>query len=157
MKKSSAKKPKLNVTLVNQSKDTLPRTFLKNWVAEMSAQIFKETGRFDFDKKELVVVFLSEREAKNLNKKFRGRDYATDVLSFSADEDDDLVGELVICPKVIKRQAKEHGLLVKEELGYMVLHGFLHLLGYDHEGSKAKAKKMFQIQDLLFKKLLDKA
>jgi probable rRNA maturation factor len=55
---------------------------------------------------------------------------------------------------VIAVQAREHGLLVREELGYMIIHGFLHLLGYDHEKSPGAAEKMFNIQDQLFEKLL---
>ena len=71
--------------------------------------------------------------------------------------DDESLGDLVICLDVIKRQAKEHGLTVQEELGYMVLHGFLHLLGYDHEANVRDAKKMFTLQDDLFEKLLKKS
>jgi probable rRNA maturation factor len=61
---------------------------------------------------------------------------------------------LAIAPEVIKRQAKEHGLLFREELGYMVLHGFLHLLGYDHETSERDARVMFKLQDQLFEEIL---
>jgi ssRNA-specific RNase YbeY (16S rRNA maturation enzyme) len=57
---------------------------------------------------------------------------------------------------VIARQAREHGLLVREELGYMIIHGFLHLLGYDHERSKVEEKRMFLIQDRLFDHLLSR-
>jgi probable rRNA maturation factor len=103
--------------------------------------------------KKLVVAFLDLKEARNINRLFRKRDYATDVLSFSS-SDPGVLGELAICPKVISRQAKEHGILVREEMGYMILHGILHLLGYDHEGSAAQAKKMFALQDKVFTRLL---
>jgi probable rRNA maturation factor len=53
----------------------------------------------------------------------------------------------------LKRQAREHKLSFQHELGYMVLHGILHLLGYDHETSEADAEKMFAIQDEVFEKL----
>ena len=104
--------------------------------------------------KELVVAFLDPGPARKLNKQFRQKDYATDVLSFGAEGDPAALGELVICPQVIVRQAKEHGLSVREELAYMVLHGVLHLLGFDHETSERDAKKMFKLQDGLFEKLL---
>jgi probable rRNA maturation factor len=94
---------------------------------------------------------------KKLNQQFRGRDYATDVLSFEgqglSDDGGAVLGELVLCMPVIKRQAKEHGLSLNEELGYMVLHGILHLLGFDHERTRAEAARMFKVQDEIFAKL----
>ena len=106
-----------------------------------------------FKGQELIVAFVSAPEARQLNKRFRQRDYPTDVLSFESTEPG-VLGELVICPKVISRQAREHGLLVREELGYMILHGFLHLLGFEHERSSRQAKRMFELQDRVFEKLL---
>lgn len=99
---------------------------------------------------ELVVVLVESKEAKKLNKQYRGRDYATDVLSF---DDEHGLGELVICTNVILRQAREHGLTAELELTYMILHGVLHLLGYDHEVSKLEEKRMFAIQDRIFAKI----
>ncbi|MNT92934.1 Endoribonuclease YbeY [compost metagenome] len=58
-----------------------------------------------------------------------------------------------MCPDVLKKQAKDHDLTYKHELGYMLLHGVLHLLGYDHETSEEDAEKMFKIQDEAFEKL----
>ncbi len=97
------------------------------------------------------MVFLDSQSAKKINYEFRKKNYATDVLSFSPIEPGSL-GELVMCPDVLKKQAREHGLSFRQELTYMLLHGILHLLGYDHEKSAAEAKKMFQIQDRLFEK-----
>jgi probable rRNA maturation factor len=113
----------------------------------------KKVSAKRFAGKELVIVFVNSKEQRRLNKSFRGKDYATDVLSFDPMEPGAL-GELVICPEVIARQAKEHGLLVREELGYMVLHGFLHLLGFDHEKGEREAKRMFTLQDDLFERML---
>jgi probable rRNA maturation factor len=110
-----------------------------------------------FDKnnsgQELTLVFLNPKEAKANNKRFRGKNYATDVLSFEGMFPESL-GELIMCPQVLQKQAKEHGLKYQEELGYMILHGILHLLGYDHETGTADAEKMFGIQDEVFAKLL---
>lgn len=87
-----------------------------------------------------------------MNKTYRGKGYATDILSFSS-EDPRCLGDLVIASSVVRAQAKDHGLSFQEELGYMVLHGMLHLLGYDHEKSRAEARKMFKIQDDVFELL----
>jgi probable rRNA maturation factor len=141
----------MQLTIVNHSKARIPRKFLAEWVATLSTQ--PKLAR-QLKGKELVVAFLDEKPARKLNKQFRGKDYATDVLSFGSEGDPESLGELVICPQVIVRQAKEHGLLVKEELAYMVLHGILHLLGYDHELSEKDAKAMFRLQDALFEKLI---
>ena len=99
--------------------------------------------------KELILVFLDTKTAKKLNQQFRGRDYATDVLSFDPIDPQSL-GELVICPQVLKKQAKEHGISFELELGYMVLHGVLHLLGFDHEENEQQAEEMFKLQDEIF-------
>lgn len=143
----------MKLTIVNQSGRAVPRKFLEEWVKRVGRLAGKKISRRQFASKELVIVFVNAKEQRRLNKSFRGKDYVTDVLSFEAMEPDAL-GELVICPEVITRQAKEHGLLVREELGYMVLHGFLHLLGFDHEKSEREAKRMFALQDELFEKLL---
>jgi probable rRNA maturation factor len=141
----------MQLTLVNHSSARIPRKFLSEWVAVLAQQpkLSKKLRG-----KELVVAFLDPKPARKLNKQFRRKDYATDVLSFGAEGDPSSLGELVICPQVIVKQAKEHGLSVREELAYMVLHGILHLLGYDHDTSEGDAKAMFQLQDSLFEKLM---
>lgn len=143
----------LRLSIVNRSGQGIPRLFLMFWIAELDRLAAKRIAPRRYRGRELVIVFLREDEARRLNRSYRGRDYATDVLSFGSDVKESL-GELVICPKVIARQAKEHGLLVREELGYMVLHGFLHLLGYEHESGERDAKRMFSLQDRLFARLL---
>ncbi|MCB0363567.1 MAG: rRNA maturation RNase YbeY [Bdellovibrionales bacterium] len=101
--------------------------------------------------KEVVIVFLSSEEAQRLNREFRHKDYATDVLSFSSG-DPSCLGEIVISLDKIRQQAKQHRMGVKEELSYLVLHGLLHLLGFDHERSEAEAKSMFRLQDSIWEK-----
>jgi probable rRNA maturation factor len=145
-------KRSIELNVINRSSRPMPKSFLALWIKLLSKEkaFRKCLGR------EVVVVFVDPDEMKRLNKKFRQKNYATDVLSFASDPSDEAVGELVICPQVISRQAKEHRLLVKEELGYMVLHGLLHLLGHDHERSASAARKMFRLQDEIFERLLRK-
>ena len=109
----------------------------------------KEGFLKSLNNKTLTLVFLDQKEAKNLNQQFRGKNYATDVLSFSS-MDPNSLGELILCWPVLKKQAKEHGLSQKLELTYMVLHGLLHLLGFDHEEDEMRAKEMFELQDAIF-------
>ncbi|HVK60004.1 MAG TPA: rRNA maturation RNase YbeY [Bdellovibrionales bacterium] len=149
----------MTVTIVNRSSMRVTRVFLKKWVSEIvrlsrsNKDLKKYSNRLA--KSELVIAFINADEMKKMNKQFRGKNYATDVLSFESDEPG-VLGELVICPQVIVKQAAEHGLKNRHELGYMVLHGILHLLGFDHEQSKREAERMFAIQDGLFAKLLEK-
>ncbi len=146
----------MKVLVVNQSALKVPRKFIQVWCDQVEKEFLKKKiFNKATAKKELTVVFLDPKEAKAMNKQFRHKDYATDVLSFESLAPDSL-GELVLCPQVLMKQAKEHGLKNREELGYLLLHGVLHLLGYDHETSSKDAEKMFGIQDAVFVKLLAK-
>ena len=78
---------------------------------------------------ELGVALVSDQRMRALNKTYRRKDYATDVLSFEGDG----VGDLVIATGIAKRQAREAGHSYQTELRVLALHGLLHLLGYDHE------------------------
>lgn len=143
----------MKVVVVNESKHAIPKKFIEQWTASVSAELRKrKVINAEKAKRELTLVFLDKKPAQKINKEFRGKDYATDVLSFDS-MDPSSLGELVLCPEVLKKQAKEHGLSFQKELGYMLLHGILHLLGYDHETSEDDAKEMFNIQDTIFEKL----
>lgn len=102
--------------------------------------------------KAITLVFLSSAEMKKINKQFRGKNKPTDVLSFAPLEPNSL-GELLFCLDVLKKQAKEQGHSLENEFLYMLIHGVLHLLGYDHELSAKEEKLMFRIQDGLFETL----
>jgi probable rRNA maturation factor len=142
--------------IVNESKYKVPRKFLEKWVADCAKELLKKRILSNKDLNlELTIVFLDEKSACKVNLEFRGKNYATDVLSFASIELSS-IGELILCPQVLKKQAIEHGLSYQQELGYMLLHGLLHLKGYDHEKSKTDEKIMFGIQDGIFNKLRKK-
>lgn len=159
--RSAKKSPSgvVELTIVNHSTFKPQKKVLNNWVNRIAVEL---QGHSKFDARlenlkwsgaELTIAFLDEKQARALNKMYRGRDYATDVLSF-VDETDGSLGEIAICPEVVKKQAKEHGLSFDEELGYMILHGMLHLLGFDHEKSKREDKIMLSLQDSIFEALV---
>ncbi len=135
----------MKLLFINQSRDRAPEKWLRAWVRGISVLLPKTHG---LAKRELIVVFVNSGEMKRLNRTYRGKDYATDVLSF-AGMDETALGELVICPPVIRANAKDSGLSERGELGYMIVHGVLHLLGYDHM-SKRDEVKMFALQDSLY-------
>ena len=80
------------------------------------------------------LAFVGKEEIKKLNKKFRKKNKPTDVLSFNLNEENCL-GEIVICPEIVRENAKKYGVTIKYETMKMFVHGILHLLGYDHEKS----------------------
>ena len=86
---------------------------------------------------ELTIRLVDEEEGRALNRQFRGKDYATNVLSFPADVPDELLdipllGDLVICVPVLEREAREQNKSPQAHWAHLVIHGCLHLLGYDH-------------------------
>ncbi len=105
---------------------------------------------------ELSILLVDEATMSAYHEKYMGEPGPTDVLSFPMDElrppedDDDppvgLLGDIVLCPAVTDRQAREHGRQPREEAEYLLVHGLLHLLGYDHAGDDELAE-MFGLKD----------
>lgn len=88
-----------------------------------------------------TIAFVSDRAIRQLNRQFRGIDKATDVLSFPAEEESNL-GDIAISVETAAAQAKENGLTFDEELAQLILHGLLHLAGYDHETDKGEMNRL---------------
>lgn len=105
------------------------------------------------EKKELTVVFLSAREMQRINLQYRRRNKPTDILSFASGDPKSL-GELLLCSDVLLKQARQQGHSLEIETLYMLIHGVLHLLGYDHELSKREEKVMFRLQEACFQHLV---
>jgi len=96
---------------------------------------------------ELSVLLVSDGEMRRLNRRWRGRDRPTDVLAFAQAEGpggapDGVLGDVVISIDTARRQAAERGETVGREADRLLVHGVLHLLGYDHERSTAEARRM---------------
>lgn len=88
---------------------------------------------------QVTVRFVGETEARRLNREYRGKDYATNVLSFPYSRNP-LAGDLVICAPVVAREAREQGKAVRAHYAHLVIHGCLHLQGMDHEREKEAAR-----------------
>ncbi len=81
---------------------------------------------------EIRVVYVQDEEIQALNKKYLQHDYVTDVISFPLDEENGVVeGEVYVCIDQAKRQAEEHSVPVRREVSRLVIHGVLHIIGYD--------------------------
>jgi rRNA maturation RNase YbeY len=103
----------------------------------------------------VAVALVDEAEIRDLNARYRGLDEPTDVLSFRqadgetewpdpTEQSGSELGELVICPTVVRRYAQEEGGDPETQLGWVVVHGVLHLLGYDHETDDGEMREREQ-------------
>lgn len=94
---------------------------------------------------ELSIRIVDDDEGRALNRDYRGRDYATNVLSFPVDLPagvrSPLIGDIALCAPVIAREAEEQGKTLRDHYAHLTVHGVLHLLGHDH-GTDAEATRM---------------
>ena len=113
------------------------------------------------DGRELSICLVSDAEMARLNRRYRGKNKATDVLSFSAGNDaglkpgatnrrrqesgGTLLGDIAIAPMVARRNAKRFGRTLPDELRILILHGVLHLMGYDHERDSGQMERRERI------------
>ena len=130
----------------------------------MKFKIFNASG---FDKNDLVrtldqifpqkantvvnVIFISEKEMKKLNKDFKNSNESTDVLSFDISDD---LAEIYICPEYIKKNSSDF----EVEIVRMIIHGVLHIIGYEHKGyfdEQNVKEEMFKIQEKYLKEFYD--
>ena len=100
---------------------------------------------------ELSIRFVDLEEGKALNRQYRGKDYATNVLTFAYNEGEELGEEdptqadIILCTDVLQREAEEQGKTVEEHAAHLVVHGVLHAQGYDHEHDE-EAEEMEQFE-----------
>lgn len=88
----------------------------------------------------LSIACVDEKTSREINKKYRNKNKATNVLSFSLRKN---MGEIILCPAVIKREAKKFNKTFPEFLGFLVIHGMLHLKGLEHSSKMGKAEKEY--------------
>ncbi len=108
------------------------------------------------DPVEVVIRLVDEAESRQLNRDYRGKDRPTNVLSFPFEAPPEvplpLLGDLAICAPVVAREAAEQGKALQAHWAHMVIHGVLHLLGYDHQ-TDDEAQRMEQLERSLLHQL----
>lgn len=119
---------------------------LERWVTAAIGRRRKEA--------EVSLLIVDEAQGQALNRDYRGKDYATNVLSFPADLPPELnlplLGDLVVCAPVVAREAAEQGKSEAAHWAHMMVHGTLHLLGYDHiEDADADVMEALETEILL--------
>ena len=106
------------------------------------------------ERSELSIALIGDAEMRALNSRYRDKDYATDVLSFPVEPaipaEPRLLGDVVICVGQARRQAKAAGRPFEQEMTVLLIHGVLHLLGYDHERSAKEARRMGRLEKKLY-------
>lgn len=118
----------------------------RRWIEAALLSAADQLGPFS-----CTVLATTEEEIRRLNREFRGIDRVTDVLSFPSREDGDpeeadgFAGDIAVCVAQAERQAAELGQPPERELGFLALHGALHLHGYDHE-AEGEAEEMYALQ-----------
>lgn len=114
---------------------------------EMLLNLLEFAAKFeniDLDNTEMSLSFVDKNEIQEINRDYRGKDVPTDVISFALNDETDEVeilgleedintlGDVIICVEIAKEQAQEYNHSFDREIGFLAVHGFLHLLGYDH-------------------------
>jgi probable rRNA maturation factor len=125
-------RPRLSLTIqyAAPGNDLPARPLLRRWVAAAL-----ETDAL------VTLRFVDAREARTLNRTYRGRDYATNVLSFVYDDESGaLRGDVALCGPVLRREAATQGKSLAAHCAHLVVHGMLHLQGYDHERTADAAR-----------------
>jgi len=132
----------LSVQYASEAADVPDRARFRRWVGAA------------LKKPALVTLRLvDEAEGRVLNRDFRGKDYATNVLTFSyGEETGTLSGDVVICAPVVEREAHEQGKILLEHYAHLTVHGVLHLQGYDHENER-QAREMESLEVEIMRKL----
>ena len=119
--------------------EAVPR-FSRREIAEFTRTVLLTLGKMDRLEREvgeISIAFVADREMTSLNRKFRGRNKTTDVLTFPSG-DDTFLGDIVVSIDQAKRQAADEKHSLATEVRYLILHGVLHALGYDHETDKGE-------------------
>ncbi|ACO04127.1 MAG TPA: rRNA maturation RNase YbeY [Persephonella sp.] len=143
----------MNRILIN--KELGDRSITKKFVKEAVEKILEH---LNIDNVEISITLTDDSTIKEINRQWRGKDKPTDVLSFPIDEKPPkyryrILGDVVISLPYAKKQAEEIGLPYREEIIRLLIHGILHLLGYDHERSEKEAQVMFSLQDEIFENI----
>jgi len=125
--------------IVNRKKGTFDKAFF-SFIEKLQKEILK-------DKYSLSVNFISPKEARTLNEKYRNKDYTPNILSFPLSKNE---GEIFICLSVAKKEAREFSLSYQEFLKLLLIHGCLHLKGLDH-GDRMEKLEMKYLQKFMLK------
>ncbi|MCU0104662.1 rRNA maturation RNase YbeY [Acholeplasma vituli] len=117
---------------------------------ESAETLIKHIFTFIEENHEMNIIFMDKPQIQELNRTYRNIDKVTDVISFP-DQEDNYIGDIFICLERAQEQAVDYGHNIEREIGFLAVHGYLHLLGYDHH-TEAEEKIMFAKQEEILKR-----
>ncbi|MCL4156809.1 UNVERIFIED_CONTAM: hypothetical protein GTU68_048541 [Idotea baltica] len=128
----------------NESASSLPD---EAWLSECATIAYQGEGVGS-----VVLRVVDADEAKELNHAYRDKDYATNILSFPSEDEAGYLGDLVVCADVVKKEAEEQCKTTTQHWAHLVIHGMLHLQGYDHI-EEEEATEMESLEVILLEKI----
>lgn len=140
----------MRLNIFNDSKSKIPKVKINKLFKNIKKEMFDESYLGSVN-----IIFSNDKEIKALNKNYRSKDKATDVLSFNMDspvDDDSVFGEIYLSIETASKQAKKLKVSLDEEYLRLICHGLLHLLGYDHK-KKKDFKLMMEYEEYYLRNL----
>lgn len=136
----------MSIGIFNKTEEKIDKSFVR--------KVVKHTlKKMKAEKSEVNIIFVGLEEIHEINKAYRNVDRPTDVISFALEDTEDVtvyeervLGDIYICLDKVHEQAKEYGHTEIREMAFLIVHGLLHLLGYDHM-IKEEEKVMFGLQE----------
>ena len=144
MKPSARRLPELNLSVQypGSTASAPTRAQVRRWVRAACAV-----------PAEVTVRLVDVDEGRDLNRNYRGKDYATNVLSFPYDSGARVCGDLVLCKRVVESEAGEQQKPLEAHYAHLIVHGMLHLQGHDHETGKDDAERMEALERQILESL----
>lgn len=102
---------------------------------------------------EITVRIVDSQEGQQLNREYRHKDYATNVLTFDYQQEPTVLADLVLCAPVVEREAREQGKTLEQHYAHLLVHGTLHAQGWDHETSEQDAQEMEAYESAILQEL----
>lgn len=127
---------------VAEHRAALPRSQVTRWIRHALA-----------DDAEITVRIVHTEEGQALNREYRQKDYATNVLTFDYQQEPTVLADLVLCAPVVAREAQEQNKSLQEHYAHLLVHGTLHAQGWDHETSEQDAQEMEAYETAILQEL----
>lgn len=127
---------------VAEHRAALPRSQVTRWIRHALA-----------DDAEITVRIVDSEEGQALNREYRHKDYATNVLTFDYQQEPTVLADLVLCAPVVAREAQEQNKSLQEHYAHLLVHGTLHAQGWDHETSEQDAEEMEAYETAIMQEL----
>ena len=127
---------------VAEHRAALPRSQVTRWIRHALS-----------DDAEITVRIVDAEEGQALNREYRQKDYATNVLTFDYQQEPTVMADLVLCAPVVAREAQEQNKSLQEHYAHLLVHGTLHAQGWDHETSEQDAEEMEAYETAIMQEL----